>query len=828
MRFIRPALGIFATLAVVVLFNAKLGPLPPLGRFIDPFAGVWQNAEPAGALLQLPGIIPGLQGEVKVVFDDRDVPHIFASNNHDLYLAQGYVTAMHRLWQMETQTRAAAGRLAEVVGPSMVDFDLKQRRKGMVWAAERALQEFESDPLSSAVVQAYTDGVNAFIRSIDQRNLPLEYRLLDYRPEPWSPLKSTLLLKYMADMLSGTEQDLANTEALKLFGGDLFGFLYPEQHRLEDPIAPGFSPDTSVLACSGTAYLDAGDFNTINPQPRYLGSNNWAVSGSRTASGNPILCNDPHLSLGLPSIWYEIQLHAPGINSYGVSLPGSPGIIIGFNEKIAWGVTNAGRDVRDYFAIEFENDFRKRYLHGDEWRQTDFRVERVNVRGAHVVIDSVPYTHHGPIISEPDGTGRPLAMRWTAHDPSNEMMTFHKLNRALGYEDYLDAIKHFQCPGQNFVFADIAGNIAIWQQGRFPLRPIGHGRFVLDGTDMASEVHEYIPQGHNPHLVNPERGFVSSANQAPTDTTYPYYYSGVFEEFRNRTINRALRADSTVTFESMRALQLNNLNLLAEEALPVMLGYLDTLEFQNKRTEMMALYTLLTWDNRHDRGIIGPTAFQIWWDELNNLIYDELNDPKWMQEDYYQHSWEEFERTGRAKLDMRDKRYMYPTEIVTLKLIRDFPDHPIFDHASTPDKVETAHDLMYDSFYWMAMKLSDIISYHIEKPHWGHYQGTRVNHLLRQDALSSPKLFVGGHENAPNAMTPTHGPSWRMIVELTPDGPEAYGVLPGGQSGNPGSHSYLQSLPLWARGEYHKLHFMRGFDEELSGNGHIVTITGQP
>ncbi len=828
MRFIRPSLGIFATLALVIVLNTKIGPLPPLGRFIDPFAGVWQNAESKERRPEVPSVIPGLSQEVKVVFDDRDVPHIFAENDRDLYFMQGYTTAMHRLWQMETQTRAAAGRLADVIGPSMVDFDRKQRRKGMVWAAERALQEFESDSLSREVVQAYTDGINAFIATINDRNLPLEYRLLDYWPEPWTPLKSTLLLKYMADMLSGTEQDLANTEALKLFGHDLFGFLYPEQNRLEDPIAPGFSPDTSAAYARTKAFLGAGGFQTIDPQPRFIGSNNWAVAGSRTASGNPVLCNDPHLSLGLPSIWYEVQLNAPGINSYGVSLPGSPGIIIGFNENIAWGVTNAGRDVRDYYAIEFENESRKRYRHGDEWRTTDLRVEEIRVRGAHPVIDSVPYTHHGPVTSEPDGEGRPLAMRWTAHDPSNEMMTFHKLNRAGGYDDYLDAIKHFQCPGQNFVFADIAGNIAIWQQGRFPLRPEGHGRFVLDGTDPAMDITEFIPQHHNPHLVNPQRGFVSSANQAPTDTTYPYYYTGVFEEFRNRTINRALRADTAVTFESMRSLQLNNLNLLAEEALPVMLGFLDTLDFQNKRTEMMALYTLLTWDHRHDRGIIGPTAFQIWWDELNGLIYDEMNDPKWTQEDYYQHSWEEFERTGRAKLDMRDKRFMYPTDLVTLKLIRDFPDHPIFDHASTAEKVETAHDLIYDSFYWMAMKLSDIISYHIEKPHWGHYQGTKVRHLLRQDALSSPTLFVGGHESAPNAMTPTHGPSWRMIVELTPDGPQGFGVLPGGQSGNPGSHGYLRSLPSWARGEYHQLHFLSGFDDDRITGAHLITVSGQP
>lgn len=823
MRILKPLIGLTVAASVILAMDTKLGQVPPIGKFLDPFGGVWQNAEDLeNSVRNLPDAA-SLQGKVQVIFDDRNVPHIFAENDHDLYFTQGYLTASDRLWQMELQTHAAAGRLSEIIGDRTLDFDLEQRRIGMVWSAERAIAEVWQDSLSKAVIEAYTDGVNAYISTLDQRTLPLEYRLLDYRPEPWTPIKCALLMKHMAKMLTGTERDMANTEALKLLGPELFQVLYPEQNTQEDPIIPDYTPDTAVSG-STQAFLQAGSWPTVNPQPRYVGSNNWAVSGSRTASGHAILCNDPHLKLGLPSIWHEVQLHAPGINCYGVSLPGAPGVVIGFNEKIAWGVTNAGRDVKDYFAIDFEDGSKKRYRYGDDWRESTFRVEEVKVRGGATVMDTVIYTHYGPVAYTDTSTGKHLALRWMAHEPSSELRTFYGLNRGSGYADYERAIRHFTCPGQNFVYADVEGNVALWQQGAFPLRPQGHGRFIMDGADPSNDVTAHIPQIHNPHMVNPERGFVSSANQAPTGTTYPYYYTGVFEEFRNRTINNALRADSSATVETMMALQNSNYNLLAEEALPLMLALLDTTSFQNPRVERMAYDVLNDWDFNNDRGIIAPTVFEVWWDELNNMLWDELNDPKWDQGEYYRYSWEEFGRTKKAHIDLRDPRYVYPMAKVTIGLLENDPEADVFDHRFTPDRKEVARDVIYDSFYWMAMKLSDIMTYSIEQPHWGHYQGTRIEHLMRLEALSSPKLFVGGSENAPNATTATHGPSWRMVVEMDPDGPKGYGVLPGGQSGNPGSRNYLTSLEHWMNGEYFPLHLLHESDL-VSGDWDVHTVS---
>ena len=811
MKFFKATVGLTLTALIIHFGDNRIGSVPPVLRFLDPYHGFWQNAETGNdSEMVSEFVLQELRATAKVIFDDRGVPHVFAENDHDLYFLQGYLTAKDRMWQMEFQTHAAAGRLSEIVGEKALSFDLEQRRIGMSWAAERAMELIPEDSASIETLKAYSEGVNYYLNSIEPDQLPLEYKLLDYKPEPWTELKSSLLLKYMAKMLTGTERDRPNTEALKILGDELFFKLYPDQNYLDDPIVPNFKPDTSQIASlSAVVSYSQADWEKGEIQPHFVGSNNWAVSGSRTESGSAILCNDPHLRLSLPSIWYEIQLNSPSVNCYGVSLPGAPGITIGFNDSIAWGVTNAGRDVKDYYAMDFVDFDKGTYRVGEETLVVNERIEEIKVRGQRSVFDTVRYTVFGPIAYSNKETNEHLALRWLAHDPSNELLSFYKLNRAKNFEDYQDALSHYNCPGQNFVFADTKNNIAIWQQGKFKVKLKNYGRFILDGTDSLHLNESFIPQRHNPHMLNPERGFVSSANQAAADQDYPYYISGVYEEFRNRTINRFLRSDSSLTVQDMMNLQLSNYNLLAEEALPLMLALLDTSKFQNEESERLALAELFAWDYNNDKGIIAPTVFEIWWDEFNNLLWDEFNGQEWDQDMYYRYSWEELMNSGKAKIDMRDPRYVYPMSKVTIDLLKNEPNSPLFDHHSSNDKIETAQDIIYDSFYWTAMKFGDIIKYDFNKPHWGHYQGTRVQHLARLDAFSSRKLFVGGSEHAPNATTSTHGPSWRMIVELNPDGPKAWGVLPGGQSGSPGSRLYISSLEKWTKGEYNELHFLK-------------------
>lgn len=809
MNWIKAFTGAALMFAFCWVGSHKIGMLPPLGSFFNPYQGFWQNAELSASFSATELQVEGLKSATKVVFDERGVAHVFATNDDDLYFVQGYLTAKDRLWQMEFQTHAAAGRLSEMIGKKALSFDLEQRRIGMTWSAEKALELILTDTASRLALQAYAAGINAYIAQLTEATLPLEYKLLDYKPEPWTPLKSALLLKYMAKMLNGNERDRPNTAALQLLGAELFSQLFPNQQYLTDPIVPNFLVDTAAQTTyAGASFTASATWPMKHIQPNFVGSNNWAVSGNRTQNGHAILCNDPHLGLSLPSIWHEIQLHSPTVNCYGVALPGAPGITIGFNDSIAWGVTNAGRDVKDYLEIDFVDEAAGTYQLGQEIKTADKRLEHILVRGGKTVIDTVLYTVFGPVAYTDSITRKKLALRWLAHDASNEWRTFYELNRAQNVKDFTAALAHYNSPGQNFAYADTKNNIAIWQQGRFKIVPQNYGRFILDGSLAQHQQEQFIPQEQNPHQINPERGFVSSANQPPTDATYPYYYSGVFEEFRNRTINNFLRSDSAVSIQDMMDLQLSNFNMLAAEALPIMLELLDTNLFQYPENERRALKELLDWNYENNSELIAPTVFEIWWDELNNLLWDEFNKPDWDQSKYYMYSWEQLMKNGKAKIDMRDPKYVYPMAKVTLDLLKNQPNHIVFDHRATNNSIEVAQNVVYDSFYWTAMKFGDIIKYKYNRPEWGYYKATRVKHLARLDAFSSKKLPIGGSEHAPNAMTATHGPSWRMIVEMDPTGPRAWGVLPGGQSGNPGSKHYTTSLLSWARGDYHSLHFL--------------------
>lgn len=781
MRAIKFFLYLVASAALFYLLEYGAGPLPPPGKFLSPYDGFWKNAEEANPEIASLVKLTGLKGEVDVKYDDRMVPHIFATNNYDLYYAQGYVTASLRLWQMEFQTHAAAGRISEIVGNKALELDRAQRRKGLVSGAEQALKSFESDPMANEILQAYTDGVNAYIKQLRYADLPLEYKLLKYRPEAWTKMKCALLLKYMADMLTGTTYDLEYTKALSLLGTENFNLVFPDYpDTLLDPVIP-----------SGTAYLpnhfslDSGnvfpkqisDTSLSVPKeekPEGLGSNNWAVSGAKTQSGSPILCNDPHLGLNLPSLWFEIQLHAPGMNVYGVSLPGAPCVIIGFNDSIAWGVTNGTEDVKDFYRVKFTDNTHKSYMFDGETQTIQYRLEEIKIRGAASFFDTIPFTHYGPMpfagFTE-DTMKSALAIKWTGAEASNELMTFYHLNRAKNYAEYTEALKYFQCPAQNFVFASASGDIALWHRGNFPLRWPGQGKFIMDGSSSKYQWQGYIPFEEVPHILNPSRNFVSSANQHPTDRSYPYYYSGRFEFYRNRRINERLNLMQNITAEDMMKLQCDNYNLFASEMLPLMISKLD--ETNITGTQRTWLEELKKWNYFNDPELKAPAAFQEWFDMLEAETWDEL-------------------RTS-----------IVPQDVYLYFLAKNFPTHSLFDIQGTPQE-ESFREITILSFGKACKRLDSL-----NLKDWASYKNTSLMHLARVIApFNLPGINIGGNYGIINACTAKSGPSWRMVVSMEKGNIKAYGNYPGGQSGNPGSHFYVNQVEKWAKGEYYALIFL--------------------
>ncbi|MEJ7627266.1 MAG: penicillin acylase family protein [Ferruginibacter sp.] len=791
MRIFFLILSLIITIALCVILDSRLILPAPLGKLLSPQHGIWQNAEPADYNFSGNKIFSGLKGKVDVYFDDRLVPHIFAEDENDAFFVQGYIHAKFRLWQMELQSMAAAGRASEFAGEVALEHDREFRRLGMVYAAENSLKEMENDPIVKAASDAYTAGVNSYIENCKESELPLEYKLVGYHPEKWTNLKSALFLKYMSHNLASQENDFELTQAKNFFSAESFRKLFPYTQDSLDPI---ISKGT-IFPSPGVVLKAPVDYDTITNIPsvpvdsyskadKDNGSNNWAVSGSKTSSGSPIICNDPHLGLNLPSLWYEIQISTPTYNAYGVSFPGAPSVIIGYNDSCAWGFTNGGRDVRDYYEIKFKDDSRNEYWFDSSWRKTEFRYEVIKIKGSPDFIDTVAYTLFGPVMydknfGEKKNTNKKnYAVRWKAHDPSKELLVFLKINHAKNYSDYLAAVEHMRTPGQNFVFASRNGDIALRTQGEWPAKWKGQGDYIMPGTDSSYLWQGMIPQGEVPFQYNPERGYVSSANQRPVDTLYPYYLGRVYPVARGFLINRMLTSMQQITPQDMQKMQTDNYNVFAEWALPL---FLKNIRVSELNPDLKRYYGYLkTWDLRNDIQSKAATIFEISWKNLYDLIYKD-------------------------EYATAPDNIAYPLNSSLLEGLLKDSAYQFLDNIQTQGK-EDITDIITSAFKnsFADLKAAELNN----KMEWGKYKDTRIKHILKLEPLSRMHLPVGGGANMINATKEEHGPSWRMIVSLTKD-IEAFGVYPGGQSGNPGSRFYDNFIDPWVAGKYYTLWMMK-------------------
>jgi penicillin amidase len=808
MRIIPLVISTIITLALVFALNKRWGSVPAIGKFLSPQQGFWQNAEDADGNRDENLSFEDLKGKVSVYLDDRLVPHVFAEYDEDAYFVQGYLHAKYRLFQMELQTFAAAGRISEHLGndPRFINFDREQRRSGMVYGAENALKAFESDPVSKKVCDAYTAGVNAYIKSLRESSLPVEYKLLGFRPEPWSNLKIALFLKQMSKTLAGYDNDLENTLSKPALG---FEDLMQLSKQVPDSLVPiipkgtVFDPPAIIPvkpANADSLYFEKKDTANITeyskPNP-INGSNNWVVSGKKTKSGAPILCNDPHLELTFPSVWYEMQITTPNVNVYGVTFPGSPNVIIGFNDNIAWGVTNAQRDVRDYYEIQFKDESRNEYMYNGNWTPADPKIDTIKVKGGADVYDTIAFTVFGPVIydesfSKELSNNKAIALRWTAHDISNEGLTFYKLNRAKNYDDYLEAIKTYQTPGQNFVFASKQGDIAIWQQGKFPARWYGQGMYLMPGIDSSYQWQGFIPQNENPH-AHLDSGFLESANQRPVDSTYPYFIPGNYITPRGISIARNLSKMEGITIDDMKALQNNYYSVFAEGARNMLLKYVkeDALDDDGKKY----LDMMRSWDLNTTPNSTATTVYQTWFDSLEvNIWRDEWS---------------------------KDSLAMpFPAEQILLEWINKDSAFRYVDNINTPQK-ETIYDAVTQALQKATPQLKKEEA--AGTLQWTKHKDPTIYHLLKDAVMPfARKIPVGGWSNVINAVTHSHGPSWRMIVQLS-DPLEAYGVYPGGQNGSPSSKYYDNFVDTWASGKYYRLWLMK--ETESKDNRIIATLT---
>ncbi len=798
MKLFKALFSVAVTLVLIWALQTKFGDVPPIGDFLNPVSGFWQNAESKNLKPDEDLHLEGLQGKVTIRFDDHRIPHIFAENDHDLYYAQGYLTARDRLWQMDIQTRSAAGRLSEIVGPKALDLDRYHRRMGMTYGAENTLKGMMNDPVMKTVIEAYTEGVNSYIHHLSKRAYPIEFKLLGYTPEEWKPINCAYLLKLMSETLAGGSDQFAMTNDLKRFGVKDVNDLFPDYPFHEDPIIPvgtqwNFKP---LPIPKPSEDFVAMMTDTIKPRERVpgIGSNNWVIAGSKSASGYPILANDPHLNLTFPSIWYQLQMSSPTVNVYGVSLPGAPCIVIGYNQKISWGVTNVDADVLDWYQVKFKDNSKNEYWYNNKWNKTSKRIEVINIRGQHPIYDTVIYTHHGPVVYDnvsqkpKEGHGNiPVgdALRWIAHDESDEFMTFYLLNRGKNYDDYRKALTYFTAPAQNFIFASNDKDIAITPNGKIPLKYKDQGKFIMDGSNPVNDWHGWIPYDQNPTVKNPPRGFVSSANQSSTDQTYPYYINWRFELYdRGKRINDKLTVMQNATIDSMRLMQMDNYSMRAHDVLPALLQYIDTSKLHPDQLKVFQI--VKKWDKRFAANSMGASIFNAWWLKLNDILWDEFKDEKVLL------NVPSFDRTE--------------------KLLLTEPNSKWFDIKSTPVK-ETCADIVNQAFTSSTDDLLKNLGQPGEKWQWGNVKDTHINHLANLPGFGTGQFYAGGTGSVINALRGGNGPSWRMVVQMGPQ-VKGYGVFPGGESGNPGSFFYEDMFTTWRDGKLNELLFLQSADEK--------------
>jgi penicillin G amidase len=594
------------------------------------------------SLPQIEGTIkvPGLRAPVKIVRDVDGVPHIYGDNKLDLFFGLGYVHAQDRLWQMEFQRRVGQGRLSELLGASTLNADRFLRTLGVRRAAVSAWEKLPAE--TREAVNAYTAGVNAFLAEPGSQSLPPEFTILRLSGgvpgeiEPWTGPDVLTWAKMMA-------WDLGGNYSAEILRNDLTRAVGAERAAQLLPAYPDTGPTIMTETAAGdyTPLIMAGEeiralLGVAYPSGEGLGSNNWVVDGSKSTTGKPLLADDPHLGTRVPSIWYLAHLSGDGFNAIGATLPGVPGIVIGRNDAIAWGVTNLGPDVQDLFRERLDSSGRMAEFQGQMEPMTII-TETIKVRGAPDVNQMVRITRHGPLISDAMNANNaalpadeqrqplePLAFRWTALDADDPtIVAFLAVNEAQNWEQFTSALRNYVAPAQNFVYADREGNIGYYAPGRIPVRAGGDGTLPAEGWSGAHEWIGWVPYEELPQSFNPPEHFIVTANNRPVPADYPHFLGRDWAaRYRAERISELLRAKEQLSPNDFAAIQADQVSLLARELTPKLLKLVTP----RNNNQLRAVALLQSWDGNTRGDSAAAAIFQAWFQRLPSaLIGDDLS-----------------------------------------------------------------------------------------------------------------------------------------------------------------------------------------------------------
>lgn len=760
--------------------------------------------------------LSGLKEKVRILWDPHAVPHVFAQNEHDLFFAQGYLHAQERLWQMDFNRRFLCGRLAEILGNwtlswkelppylrgrRISDLDYFVRLLGLRRAALSSLEALPEE--FPKKLQAYSEGINRYIES-HVKTLPLEFRLLRYEPEPWKPEDSLTIGKGFALFLSTA---LITRLTLTAIAGKLKG----QEEKLKSlyPSCPDSEPCITRFAGAGALELlrfISGTFEKLPFQIGGQGSNNWAVAPARSATGRAILCNDPHLRLGLPSVWYLMHLRShDGYEAWGGSIPGTPCIHIGHNRRIAWGVTAALCDDGELYLEKISGDL---YLAGGAWEKMERLEEKIRIRGGREIKKTIRLTRHGPLISDffaGTPSGETLAFKWTAHEPGGEFLVVYGVNTARDWNEFLRSLSHQVAPTLNYVYADIQGNIGYSLAGKIPLRS-RPSFFPLPGWSGDYEWRGYLPFAELPRLYNPPEGLIATANNRVVDEAYPHYLSDLFEPpYRIRRIRELLSAKEKLSVEDMGRMFLDPVSLQAPEILRALGADMEEASRDDPLLKD-AVARLLRWNGSCGEDSVEASLFHVFYQRLRlNLLVPELG-----------------EELAFAYIDI------FNQALLPVDRILGEPRSPWFD--SRPRR-----NLVGNSLREAVRELTEKLGGDIAGWRWGKIHTLSLQHPLSYVKPLAPILSIERFPTPGDWVTVNMGfyqhsqpyehvvgATLRMIADVRGTISSKF-VICGGQSGHPFSPHYGDLAKLWRQGGFVRL----TYDEEEMKDWPFLTLTAE-
>lgn len=755
----------------------------------------------------------GITDKIDIHWDPYGTPIIYAANEHDLYFAVGYVHAQERLWQMTLSQIAAEGRFAEFFGEELIPYDIHQRTLGF-WDTAKRIESETSDEILQ-ILQNYSDGVNLFIEN-NKNSLPIEFSLLGLKPVQWTPTHTIAISRLMAwDQNQHWWAELSYAYLHEILEPSQFRQIIPV-YSDNDPVMMGLN-DSVGAAESAIPFLEreVAIRTTLTKQGFPFGSNAWAVNGSKTASGVPLLAGDPHMGLSIPGFWFEMTLHAENHHISGATIPGSPFVILGQNKNIAWSMTNIMADDTDFFIEQVSSDDPHRYV-ADSLSTpillNNFkdRIELIRVKNGDDRLHTVRSTQNGPIISDIHPTGGSLiqnklvALRWKGHDVSHELEALYKMNRANNMPEFREAVSYFNSPAMNFIYADSDDNIAIFTGASLPIRDYNPLTF-RHGWDRSYQWLGTIPFDELPHVVNPTKGYVSHANNKLHSDDYPYYISTFWEPAsRILRINELLESSDSLTVESMQIMQNDTYSYHAREITELIIPVIRGADESDQLAS--AISYLENWDYQFNSTSTAASIFDLFFMNLSdNMLRGSLGD-------------EAYETLIRLE--------HLPVMIVA-NLLKD--DSSIFNitgaiSGETQSNIvlmsmlETINQLEEqfgpEPFQWRWENLNTLT---LRPPLFGEValdpEASAVIRMIVNNLLNKGPFTARGHGMSINkSQYSWHrpfdmnlGPSIRRIIDFsTPE--RSLSVLPTGQSGHPLSSNYGDQTYLWLEGRYRTIY----------------------